>query len=287
MSIPGIANTPDLLRGHPCFDQAAHFRVGRIHLPVAPLCNISCRYCVRALNEVENRPGVASAILSPAEALARTREAVRRDPSIHVVGIAGPGDPLANPETFETLAAVHRELPRLAKCVSTNGLLLPDAVPRLARVGVTHLTVTVNAVTEEVGKAFYRGHVFRLLRLRQFAGIRAAAQHGIVVKVNTVLVPELNARELVELALLVRELGASLMNIIPLKPQGAMAGYRAPTCAELEAARDRCEAIIPQFRLCRQCRADAAGIPGRPDHGAAHRLAWREGLADATPACHF
>ena len=31
---------------------------------------------------------------------------------------------MANAETFEALAMVHREFPFLVKCVSTNGLLL-------------------------------------------------------------------------------------------------------------------------------------------------------------------
>jgi len=33
--------------GHPCFDADAHCSVGRIHLPIAPACNIKCKYCSR------------------------------------------------------------------------------------------------------------------------------------------------------------------------------------------------------------------------------------------------
>jgi len=43
-----------------------------------------------------------------------------------VLGIAGPGDPLANPErTFETFRRLSLEAPDIKLCVSTNGWLCP------------------------------------------------------------------------------------------------------------------------------------------------------------------
>lgn len=59
--------------------------------------------------------------------------------------------------------------------------------------------------------------------------------------------------------------GARLQNIIPLLPLGAFAARRPPTCEELRAARDRTSRHIPQFRLCRQCRADAFEVPGEEE----------------------
>ena len=38
-----------VLRMHPCFDELAHERVGRVHLPVAPRCNIGCLFCERRI----------------------------------------------------------------------------------------------------------------------------------------------------------------------------------------------------------------------------------------------
>jgi nitrogen fixation protein NifB len=90
-----------------------------------------------------------------------------------------------------------------------------------------------------------------------------AAERGIAIKVNSVLVPALNAGHLKEVAETVKALGATLMNIMPLKPLSAMAAYDPPDCIELERARSACETVMPQFKLCRQCRADAVGIPGQ------------------------
>ena len=83
-----------MLTEHPCFSAHAHFRYGRIHLPVAPKCNIRCGYCDRRFDCAnESRPGVTSAVVSPEEALVRVERALCQDNRLRVVGIAGPGEP--------------------------------------------------------------------------------------------------------------------------------------------------------------------------------------------------
>ena len=55
---------------HPCFHDAARATHGRIHLPVAGPCNIACGYCDRRYDCVnESRPGVASRLMTPDEAV--------------------------------------------------------------------------------------------------------------------------------------------------------------------------------------------------------------------------
>jgi nitrogen fixation protein NifB len=133
---------------HPCFNKAASGHCGRVHLPVAPKCNIRCNYCDRKHDCVnESRPGVSSAVLTPPQALAYMKEVLEREPRITVAGIAGPGDPMANwAETRHTLELLKEHYPHLLFCLSTNGLALPDHVDELAEVGATHVTVTINAV---------------------------------------------------------------------------------------------------------------------------------------------
>ncbi len=119
------------IQGHPCFGGNQH-KNGRIHLAVAPRCNIKCGYCTRKHDCVnESRPGVASRIQTPQEALETVRNVMASDrlgEIIKVVGIAGPGDPLANTETFEAFRLIGKEFPQLIKCLSTNGLLLPESL---------------------------------------------------------------------------------------------------------------------------------------------------------------
>lgn len=67
-----MATKEQVFARHPCFGAARNR--GRIHLPVCPVCNISCNFCVRSLNEDEDRPGVTAQVISPEEAV----EVVRR-----------------------------------------------------------------------------------------------------------------------------------------------------------------------------------------------------------------
>ena len=264
------------IQGHPCFG-GNHNKNGRMHLAVAPLCNIKCGYCTRRHDCAnESRPGVTSKLLTPAEAIVKVREVMASPvlgPIIKVIGIAGPGDPLANEETFTTFRMVGEEFPHLMKCLSTNGLLLPDKIRELYMLGLHSLTVTVNALDPAIGARIYR-HIIvngkrytgeaaaRILIENQFAGIEQAARYGMTIKVNSVLIPGVNEGELPLIAERVKRLGAFVMNIMPLIPQADFAGVAPPSDGELEAVRRANEQIIGQFRHCRQCRADAVGLIG-------------------------
>ena len=140
---------------HPCYNEKLHDKVGRVHVPIAPKCNIGCNFCIRSINGDENRPGVAGEILSADEAVAHVNEVSSTDLPIAVVGVAGPGDSLANDATFEFFEKISKENPDLIKCMSTNGLLLPKYAERVAELGIDTLTVTVNAVDPEIGKDVY------------------------------------------------------------------------------------------------------------------------------------
>jgi nitrogen fixation protein NifB len=192
---------------------------------------------------------------------------------IKVVGIAGPGDPLVNDETFETFRLIKDEFPELIFCLSTNGLLLPEKIDQLTEINLHSLTITINALSAEVGALIYR-HVnylgntcsgiegASLLIDRQFEGLRLAAQAGLVVKVNTVLIPGINDGQIPLIAEKVAGLGAYVMNIMPVIPQAELASATPPTADYLESVRAANEGIIGQFRGCRQCRADAVGLIG-------------------------
>jgi nitrogen fixation protein NifB len=259
-----------VIRDHPCFDEKAHYLYGRIHLPVAELCNIRCKYCSRVVGISFHacRPGVAERILTPDEAVERV--SFYMSPALKVAGIAGPGEPLYNMETFETLELVHERYPHLMLCVATNGLLLPDRAEHLAQLGVKTVTVTINTVRVETIPKIYLhimgnppDNMAEHFIASQLNGIEACTEQDIKVKVNSVLIPGCNAGDLRDVAVQSRKRGAYMQNIVPLIPLADYEEVRPPTCEELQSARDRCQRVLPQFRLCKQCRADAVGVPGK------------------------
>ncbi|MDS1030778.1 radical SAM protein [Bacillota bacterium LX-D] len=263
-----------LVKKHPCFSSKAHFKYGRIHLPVSPTCNIQCKFCKRSFNKCEKRPGVAASILTPEKALEAVDRALELCPEITVVGIAGPGDTLATPHALDTFELIHQKYPQLIKCLSTNGLMLKEYAERIIKAGVKTVTVTVNAVQADVlqnicSYIVYSGHHMTgkeaalWLLLAQLAGMKRISELGATVKINTVLIPGINDSHIGEIARVTAGAGASLINIIPLIPQNEMARFRPPDCTELNAAREAAEKYLPVFRHCQQCRADACGIPGK------------------------
>ncbi len=273
-----MSNTYEALQmSHPCFGEHKK-NVGRIHLPVSPGCNIGCRFCHRAMNDEEVRPGVASKVLSPEEALEVLDKALTLCPEITVAGIAGPGDTLASEYALDTFRLIKKRYPLLLKCMSTNGLLLYEKADEILEVGIDSLTVTVNAVQPEIeallndgivyhGKYYAGTEAAAILIENQLKGIRKVTEGGITVKINTVLVSDINGSHIEEIAKTVKRAGASIYNIIPLIPQGALSGERPPVCAEIDAARAAAVKYIDVFRHCQHCRADAVGMLGGKDFG--------------------
>ena len=249
---------------HPCYNEKLHDKVGRVHVPIAPKCNIGCNFCIRSINTEEDRPGVAGSIMDADAAVEHVLN-VTKDSAITVVGVAGPGDSLANEATFEFFEKINEVKPDLIKCMSTNGLLLPKYAERIAELGVNTVTVTVNAVDPEIlkeingfivyeGKAYKGLEAAEILSRNQLEGIKKITDLGVVVKVNIVLIPGLNDEHIC---------GADLVNVLPLIPLNKMADYPRPGCGEIEKARSDVEEYLPVFRACTQCRADAYGIPGK------------------------
>jgi nitrogen fixation protein NifB len=269
---------PDLEGKHPCFSTTAegHARSARLHLPVARACNIDCAFCRRDFNRIEHRPGVAARLLSPDEAVAATGRALRIVPNLAVVGVAGPGDPLASDHAIETFSRIHGLWPHLTLCVSTNGLMLSERVDELAVAGVTTLTVTVSAVDPEIQARITPKIAWRRKRVNgveaarrlignQLAGITRAEKLGFTIKINTVLIPTVNDHHIGEVARTVAEVGAHMINIIPLIPERQFAHLGEPGFIERHQARTAAGRHLQVFAHCQRCRADAIGAPGLTD----------------------
>ena len=289
-----LSHLPDAIRkkvqDHPCYSEQAHHYFARMHVAVAPACNIQCNYCNRKFDCAnESRPGVVSELLSPDQAVKKTLAVAAAIPQMTVLGIAGPGDPLANPErTFATFGALTEKAPDIKLCVSTNGLRLPEFADEIARHNIDHVTITINCVDPEIGAKIYpwifwnnrriRGvEAARILIEQQQKGLEMLVAKGVLVKVNSVMIPGVNDTHLQEVSKIVKAKGAFLHNVMPLIAEAehgtyyGVMGQRGPTTAELQALQDQCAGDMAMMRHCRQCRADAVGMLGE-DRGSEFSL---------------
>lgn len=262
-------------QNHPCFSQEAAHKHARIHLPVAKHCNISCNYCNRKYDCLnESRPGVSSEIISPIEGLRRYQYYKQKLSNLSVVGIAGPGDALADwEESSQTIRLIRDYDPDVLLCLSTNGLKLPKLAANIIKLGVSHVTVTVNTLNPETGAKIYRYVNYEgkrytgiegadLLLVNQLEGIRTLTRQGMMVKVNTVMIPGMNDNDIPDVVRKMKQLGVFITNIMPLIPVKGSIFENLPATDkhDLNNLRQRCQGELRQMFHCQQCRADAAGL---------------------------
>ena len=268
---------------HPCFNAGARLKYARVHLPVAPRCNVQCKYCNRKYDCVnESRPGVTSTILTPWQALAYTREISSRIDKISTIGIAGPGDAFADPSlTMETIRLIKSEFPEKIFCISTNGLNIEPYVAELSKLDVTHVTLTVNSLIPDTlahiyswvryNQKVYRGVAAgNIVAQAQDRALDALVSHGIIVKINCVVIPGINDTETGTIAEWAAAKGASLMNCIPLIPArgSEMESVIPPTRESMNSIVKGISEYLKPMTHCARCRADAAGIIGKDDQSA-------------------
>jgi nitrogen fixation protein NifB len=278
------------INNHPCFSEQAHHHYARMHLAVAPACNIQCHFCNRKYDCAnESRPGVVSEVLNPEQAVKKALVVASALPQMSVVGIAGPGDPLANPErTFSTFRGLSEKAPDLKLCVSTNGLELPRYVDELAQHNISHVTITINCVDPQIGAQIYPWIFWNHRRIRgvkaaeilleqQLKGLELLVEREVLVKINSVMIPGINDHHLQEVSQVVKAKGAFLHNVMPLiaEPEHGtfygLTGQRGPSDEELTEMQESCAGDMKMMRHCRQCRADAVGLLGE-DRGAEFTL---------------
>lgn len=260
---------------HPCFNPDAKGAYGRVHLPVAPRCNIKCNFCDRKYDCVnESRPGVTSTILTPEQASIYMDRVLETEPRISVAGIAGPGDPFANgPQTIATLRAIKKKHPQMLLCVSSNGLGIGPYIKTLAEIGVSHVTITVCAVDPRIGEKIYswvndtniiyRGRqAAELLLKRQLSAIRSLTSHNITVKINFIVIPGVNEHHVEDVARTMKDLGVDLLNCMAMFPNinTPFGELEQPDKRLMEQIRNCAEQYLPQMRHCTRCRADAVGL---------------------------
>ncbi|MGY4498258.1 nitrogenase cofactor biosynthesis protein NifB [Bradyrhizobium sp. GM24.11] len=261
----------DQVKSHPWYSEEAHHHYARMHVAVAPDCNIQCNYCNRKYDCAnESHPGVVGEKLTPEQAARKLVAVATTIPQLTVLGIAGPGEALASPKTtFKTFELVARAAPDIKLCLPTNGLDLLDHVDAISRCKIDHVTITM--IYPEIYARIYPWSFFNYKRYtgieaakristRQLRGLEMFTEGGILCKINSVMIPGTNEQHRIEVNRAVKSRGAFLHNtpLISALEHGtalrAQRPARPDSAQELPALQDACEGQIKMMRHCRQCR---------------------------------
>ena len=159
--------------------------------------------------------------------------------------------------------------------MSTNGLNIVDYIEEISECGVSHLSVTVNSLDEEVSSKIYsfiklKGKIFsgkragKILIERQIEGIRKLISLGISVKINSVVIPGINDGHLPFLAQRMKREGVSVINFLPMvMVKGAeFENIKSPSKEFYNEFLKKIPSHIPLMKHCRMCRAEAEGFLG-------------------------
>lgn len=175
-------------------------KIDYLRLSVTDRCNMRCRYCMPESGVVQRD---RLDILSYEQLLSLTQAAVSL--GIKKVRVTG-GEPLVRKGIVEFLGRLA-QLPGLEQLVlTTNGLQLPELAGSLKQAGVQRLNISLDSLRPEIfAKITRRDALDRVL-----AGIAAAEQVGLPIKINMVVMRGINDAELADFAALTIEKNCSV-----------------------------------------------------------------------------
>jgi MoaA/NifB/PqqE/SkfB family radical SAM enzyme len=107
------------------------------------------------------------------------------------------------------------------------------------------------------GLVYYDLESASIIINRQIAGLEIAIKNGLLCKVNIVHIPDINTNEIEDIAAKVADLGAYVVNIIPLK--GNVLNHGDENSEKFIDIQTKVQKHIKVFTKCSRCRSDACG----------------------------
>ena len=190
-----------------------------LRLPVTDLCNLRCRYCMPDGVEKLER----EAVLTYEEFLRLA--ALFAQCGIDTVRVTG-GEPLVRKNVAQLVAGL-KAIPGIRKVtMTTNGILLAQQLPALLTAGLDSVNISLDTLRPEVFRQITARDEFAAVQ----AGLQAALESGIPVKLNCVPQAGVNEGELEDLAALAenRPLQVRFIEMMPIGYGAAMPCISGP-----------------------------------------------------------
>lgn len=223
MSVPN-SNAPD---AGPLLDRYGRSK-HKLRISVTDRCNLRCNYCMPDDPEWLPRTELLSF-----EELHRLAGLFVRDLGIRNIRVTG-GEPLLRKGIVgfvEQLNSLRSQgLRRIS--LTSNGLLLPRLAADLKAAGVDDINISIDAMDPALFERMTKGDLASVL-----AGILAARDAGIPVKLNAVVIRDDNEQEILPLTDWARSHGLPLrfIEFMPLDGKGGWSPQRVVPEAEIIA----------------------------------------------------
>ena len=194
-----------------------------LRLSVTDLCNLRCRYCMPDGVEKLEREAVLTyeEFLRLAALFARC--------GIDTVRVTG-GEPLVRKNVAQLVAGL-KETPGIRRVtLTTNAVLLAEQLPALLDAGLDSVNISLDTLRPEVFRQITARDDFAAVQ----AGLQAALESGLPVKLNCVPQAGVNEGELEALAALAKD-NAMQVRFIEMMPIGYGAAMPCISGPELRA----------------------------------------------------
>ena len=194
-----------------------------LRLSVTDLCNLRCRYCMPDGVEKLEREAVLTyeEFLRLAALFARC--------GIDTVRVTG-GEPLVRKNVAQLVAGL-KETPGIRRVtLTTNAVLLAEQLPALLDAGLDSVNISLDTLRPEVFRQITARDDFAAVQ----AGLQAALESGLPVKLNCVPQAGVNEGELEGLAALAKD-NAMQVRFIEMMPIGYGAAMPCISGPELRA----------------------------------------------------
>jgi cyclic pyranopterin phosphate synthase len=171
-------------------------KVNYLRLSITDRCNLRCFYCIPG-GKWEKLP--APEILRYEEMLHLAGVAVAQ--GIRKIRVTG-GEPLVRRGVVEFIQGLHQVRGLQEVCLTTNGVLLGDLAPALYATGLRHLNLSLDTMRRTRYRELTGSDNFQEV----ITGLEKAASLGFnPIKINCVVLKDLNDDELLDFARLAQE----------------------------------------------------------------------------------
>lgn len=171
-----------------------------LRVSVTERCNFRCQYCMPekpfSWTPREN-------LLSYEELFSFIRIGI--DQGITKIRLTG-GEPLTRDNLDRLIAMITAYAPDVDIGLTTNGYLLEPMVQRLKDAGLKRINISLDSLQKETLHAITKKDVYDKVK----TGIEAAVHAGLQVKINSVIMKNVNEDEVVPLFEYAKELGAQI-----------------------------------------------------------------------------
>ena len=207
-------------------------KITYLRLSVTDRCNLRCSYCMPAA--MRFRPHADLLDWDELDRVAGAFVAL----GVRKLRLTG-GEPLVRKGFVDFVARLSRHLGSGALdevTMTTNGTQLADHARALARYGMRRVNVSLDSIDPATFERITRGGKLS----RVIAGIDAALEAGIAVKLNTVVLRDDNLGDAVALAEWAHQRGASI-SFIEVMPLGDVEQRRIDQHVPMTAVREQLE----------------------------------------------